>query len=71
MYNQNLGDSHYYQDQVVKIENGGLFNKERCTELTRYMYHHIGNYLKCTMITKTECCRPSLLARCSWISTAP
>jgi hypothetical protein len=27
MYNQSLGDSRYYQDQVVKIENGGLFSK--------------------------------------------
>lgn len=35
MYNQSLGDSRYYQDQVVKIENGGLFSKERCAELTR------------------------------------
>ena len=27
LYNQSLGDSRYYQDQVVKIENGGLFSK--------------------------------------------
>lgn len=37
MYNQGLGDSRYYQDQVVKIENGGLFSKERCNELTKYL----------------------------------
>jgi hypothetical protein len=36
MYNPNLGDSRYYQDQVAKIENGGLFNKDKCTDLTKY-----------------------------------
>jgi len=35
MYSQNMSDSRYYQDQVAKIENGGLFSRERCTELTK------------------------------------
>lgn len=35
MYNSNMADSRYYQDQVAKIDNGGLFTRERCRELTR------------------------------------
>lgn len=40
MYNQrDISDSRYYQDQVAKIDNGGLFGKERCRELTKYILH--------------------------------
>lgn len=64
MYNSNLGDSRYYQEQVAKIENGGLFNRERCTQLTKYPITQIDNCLKCTMTTKMESYRPSPQAKC-------
>lgn len=28
--NSRLGDSRNYQDPVAKIDNGGLFNRQRC-----------------------------------------
>jgi len=50
-----MADSRYYQDQVAKIENGGLFSREHCTELTKYQFIKLDNCLKCMMRIETTC----------------
>lgn len=35
MYSSSLENSRTYRDPVAKIENGGLFSKERCREITQ------------------------------------
>lgn len=55
------------EDQVAKIENGGLFSESRCKKLTQYILSYAGKCSKCMMIIKMECCKLSLQARCSWI----
>lgn len=37
MYNQRMADSRHYEDPVAKIDNGGLFSRERCRQLTQYL----------------------------------
>ena len=37
MHHSRMGESRHYEDPVAKIENGGLFNRERCRNLTTYI----------------------------------
>ena len=55
--NPRMGDSRRYEDPVSKIDNGGLFSRERCHQLTQYPLFDPDNCSRCTTITKTECCR--------------
>lgn len=70
---QGLDSSRIYslKDEVVKIDNGGLFSQERCRNLAKYFFNKSGKCLIFTMTIKMESSKLSQLVKCSWISTGP
>jgi hypothetical protein len=53
------------EDEVTKIDNGGLFAKERCQRLAKYnMYIIKDKYFKCMTKIMMEFLKPSLRAKC-------
>lgn len=59
-----MSDSRYYQEQVAKIENGGLFTRQRCTEITKFFDSYTGNCSNSTMTIRTTFYKPSQLEKC-------
>lgn len=50
MYNSRSPERDYRLDEeVAKIENGGLFSKQRCQNLVKYFLNDVVKYLKCMM----------------------
>ena len=64
MYNQRMADSRHYEDPVAKIDNGGLFSRERCRQLTQYLSPYIDSSSTCTTTTRTAFSKQSQPVRC-------